>query len=167
MTMFQQKVNVVRMGMSPTAATMLFVGAVGGCVVLIMLDKSLLGGMLVATAVFVWVMYRNKLQPPKWVEATADDHGIFVDGKPLVLGKDIRQACIRPRQSAETLQSWSQYGRTFLNLPEWPLTVEITRRDGTALNIDPGGKKAAGALLTALGLPVTTCHDEGTGDQQP
>jgi hypothetical protein len=164
--MIRQKVNVVRMGLSGPVLWTLFLGAVGGCLVLIVLGMSLLGGMLVATAVFVWVMYRNKLQPPKWVEATADDTGIFVDGKPLVLRKDIQQACIRPRQSAETIQSWSQYGRTFHDLPEWPLTVEITRRDGTALNIDPGGKKAAGALLTALGLPVTTCQGDGTGDQQ-
>ena len=74
------------------------------------------------------------------MEATADDSGIFIDGKPLVLRKDIQQAYIRPHQDAQSIESRTQFGRMFIDLPNYPLTVEIIRRDGTSLNIDPGGE---------------------------
>jgi hypothetical protein len=154
--MFRGQVSVVRTGLSGIAAWMLFLGAAGGCVLLLFLAKGLLGGMLVAVAVLVWLGYRYKLRPPRWVEATADDSGIFIDGKPLVLRKDIQQAYIRPHQDAQSIESRTQFGRMFIDLPNYPLTVEIIRRDGTSLNIDPGGEQAAAALLTALGIPVTT-----------
>jgi hypothetical protein len=165
--MFRGQVSVVRTGLSGIAAWMLFLGAAGGCVLLLLLAKGLLGGMLVAAAVLVWLGYRYKLRPPRWVEATADDSGIFIDGKPLVLGKDIQQAYIRPHQDAQSIESRTQFGRMFIDLPNYPLTVEIIRRDGTSLNIDPGGEQAAAALLTALGIPVTTCPPDYDGNQRP
>jgi hypothetical protein len=143
------------------AAWMLFLGAAIGCVVLLFLGKGLVGGVLVAAAALVWWAYGFKLRPPKWVEATADDSGIFVDSKPLVLRKDIQQAYIQPHQDAETIQTGHDPRvRIFIDLPDYPLTVEIIRRDGTALNIDTGGEPAAAALLTALGFPVTTCSPD-------
>lgn len=155
--MFRGQVSVIRMGLSGIAAWTLFLGCVLGGVALLLLAKGVLGGILVAVGVLVWLGHRYKLRPPKWVEATADDTGIFVDGAPLVRRKDIQQACIRPQQDAETIESRSQYGRSFLDLPAWPLTVEIVRRDGTPLNIDPGGEESAAALITALGIPVKMC----------
>jgi hypothetical protein len=160
--MFRGQVSVVRTGLSGIAAWMLFLGAAGGCVLLLFLGKGLFGGMLVAVAVFVWLGYRYKLRPPKWVEATADDGGIFIDGVPLVLRKDIQQACIRPRQDAETIESWSQHGRTFLDLPEWPLTVEIIRRDGTPLNIDPGGNRRPPRSSPPSAFPSRCAHPTTT-----
>jgi hypothetical protein len=162
--MFRGRVSVVRMGLTGIAAWMLFLGAAGGCVLLVFLDKGLLGGMLVATAMMIWLGYRYKLQPPRWVEATADDGGIFIDGKPLVLRKDIQQAYIRPQQDAQTIEGRTQFGRMFIDLPKYPLAVEIIRRDGTSLTIDPGGHRAAAALLTALGIPVTTVPPDYDAD---
>jgi hypothetical protein len=153
--MFRGQVNVVCRGLSRSATWMLFLGAVLGCVVLVFVAKGLVV-VPIGVAVLVWWGYWYRLQPPKWVEATADDGGIFIDGKPLVLRKDIKQAYIQPHQDAETITSGIQV-RTFIELPDYPLTVEIIRRDGTVLNIDPSGEAAAAALLTALGFPVTTC----------
>jgi hypothetical protein len=57
--------------------------------------------------------------------------------------------------------------RLVIGLPNYPLTVEIIRRKGAQLNIDPNGEQAAVALLTALGIPITMCAGDYRGNLRP
>jgi hypothetical protein len=54
-----------------------------------------------------------------------------------------------------------------IGLPNYPLTVEIIRREGAQLNLDPGGEQAATAMLTAMGIPVTMCAADYRGNLRP
>lgn len=180
--MFRGPLNVVRTGFSGKfPVRMWFLGGAVGCLLLLvvartttsLLDReshrALVKGLAygLGSAAAVWLTFRLRPRRPKWVEATADFGGIFVDGVPLVLRQDIQQAYIRPHRDAQTIRSGMPLQRIVIGLPDYPLTVEIIRRHGTSLNLDPGGEQAAVALLTALGIPVTTCPPDYHGTEAP
>jgi hypothetical protein len=108
-----------------------------------------------------------KPRRPKPIQVTADHNGVFADGAPLVLRQDIVAAYIRPHIDARVMLSGMAAQRVRIGLPDYPLTVEIIRRKGAQLNLDPGGEQAAAALLTALGIPVTMCAPDYRGNLRP
>jgi hypothetical protein len=81
--------------------------------------------------------------------------------RPLARRENIAQAYIRPALAARTQQHTSSGGSVpasyRLDLPSYPLTVELVLRRSGQLNIDPGGQGPAAEILTALGFPVTMC----------
>jgi hypothetical protein len=90
-----------------------------------------------------------------------DQTGVYADDAPLARRENIAQAYIRPALAART-EVHTSYGGSVpagyrLNLPSYPLTVELVLRRGGQLNIDPGGQGPAAEILTALGFPVTMC----------
>jgi hypothetical protein len=103
--------------------------------------------------------FRPKLVP---VDLSVDQSGIYADNALLVRREDITQAYIRPAFDRQV----HRYGgyrssmplgfyRFSVTTPAYPLTLEMTRRG--PVNIDPGGEGPAAEILTALGIPVTTC----------
>ena len=90
-----------------------------------------------------------------------DQTGVYADDAPLARRENIAQAYIRPALAARTQLHTSSGGSVpagyRLNLPYYPLTVELVLRRGGQLNIDPGGQGPAAEILTALGFPVTMC----------
>jgi hypothetical protein len=112
---------------------------------------------VVATAMMITLTLLLRPRRPKPIEVAADHDGVFAGGVPLILRQDILQAYIRPRLNARTSISGYTGNRIVIGLPNYPLTVEIIRREGAQLNLDPGGEQAATAMLTAMGIPVTMC----------
>jgi hypothetical protein len=102
------------------------------------------------------------LQPQRRrVDLEVNAGGVYADGAPLALRGDIEKAYIRAALGARTTQH-RNYGGSVpvgysVNLPAYPLTVELIVRRRGQINIDPGGRGPAGEILTALGFPVTTC----------
>jgi hypothetical protein len=94
-----------------------------------------------------------------------DQTGIYVDNAPLARREDITQAYIRPAVDKKVHRYSGGYGTSRgpysfnITTPAYPLTLEMKTRSGQ-LNIDPGGEGPAGEILTALGIPVTTCAPE-------
>src|SRR6185437_15109688 len=89
------------------------------------------------------------------VDLYVDQGGIYADDAPLALRGDIENAYIRPALDAHP-------GRVVptsdhVDLPSYPLTVELQVRHRGQVNIDPGGQGPATEILTALGFPITTC----------
>jgi hypothetical protein len=180
--MFRGQVSLVRTGFSGKfPVRMWFLSGALGCVLILVVARStttvldpqwhrylvrLLSYAFVAGSLW-WLTVKLRPRAPKWVEATADQSGIFVDRVPLVLTRDIKQAYIRPHRDKQTFVTGPFARRMAFSLPDYPLTVEIIRRAGNPLNIDPGGEQKAAALLTALGIPVTTCPPDYHGDQAP
>jgi hypothetical protein len=123
--------------------------------------------IVVATAMMITLTLLLRPRRPKPIEVTADHDGVFADGVPLILRQDIFQAYIRPRLNARTSISGSPGNRIVIGLPNYPLTVEIIRREGAQLNLDPGGEQAAAAMLTAMGIPVTMCAADYRGNLRP
>jgi hypothetical protein len=97
------------------------------------------------------------------VNLYVDQTGIYADNAPLARREDITTAYIRPAFDARMQRISGGYGTSAgpyafrLTLPGAPLTVEVATRSGPGLAIDPGGEGPAGQILTALGIPVTTC----------
>lgn len=84
-----------------------------------------------------------------------DQTGVYADDAPVVRREDIAQAYIRPAVESR-LRRFNDSGKTFaITLPAYPLTVELIKRGGGQVNIDPGNEQGAAAILTALGFPVT------------
>ncbi|MEY2592264.1 MAG: hypothetical protein QOJ67_4248 [Acidimicrobiaceae bacterium] len=170
--MFRGQVSVVRTGFSGTFPVLKwFLAGALGCLLILVVARTtttaldpqwhryLVHGLAYAFAAgsLGWLTLKLRPRAPKWVEATADHSGMFIDGVPLVLTRDIKQAYIRPHRDKQTFVTGPIAQRMDFSLPDYPLTVEIIRRTDIPLNIDPGGEPAAAALLTALGIPVTTC----------
>jgi hypothetical protein len=95
------------------------------------------------------------------VDLYVDQTGVYADDAPLARRENIAQAYIRSALTARTQLHTSSGGSVpagyRLNLPYYPLTVELVLRRGGQLNIDPGGQGPAAEILTALGFPVTVC----------
>jgi hypothetical protein len=87
------------------------------------------------------------------VNLYVDQNGIWADDAPLVAGRDIAQASIRPAIGAEGRRISSSGGAFHVTSPAYPMTVELITARGKIF-IDPGNYQAAAAILTALGLPV-------------
>lgn len=177
--MFHGQINVVRTGFqTKSAMATWWVGGALGLLVILAVSLSTAGvldhhvhryvvravGIALAAAGCVWLTLRLRPRPPVWVGATADHNGIFIDGAPLVLRDDIEQAYIRPYLHSRVMVSGPIGRQMAVGLPSYPLTVEIIRRRGGQLNIDPGGEQQAAALLTALGIPVTRCEPDYRGN---
>ena len=101
--------------------------------------------------------FKPKLVP---VNLHVDQSGIYADNAPVVRREDITQAYLRPAFDKQVhrmtaYRSYGYYGFS-ITTPSLPLTIEMMTRSGP-LNIDPGGEGPAGEILTALGIPVTTC----------
>jgi FtsH-binding integral membrane protein len=122
--------------------------------------------VVVATGMGAVLFFLIKPRPQP-VDMTADHNGVFADGVPLVLRQDILQAYIRPAFDERTMLTGSPGRQIVMRIPGNPLTVEIIRRKGGQLNLDPGGEQAAAALLTALGIPVTMCAPDYRGNLRP
>jgi len=95
------------------------------------------------------------------VDLYVDQDGIFADDAPLALRADIENAYIRPALDGG-ISRHANYGGTVptsyqVDLPSYPLTVELQVRHRGQVNIDPGGQGPATEILTALGFPITTC----------
>ena len=90
-----------------------------------------------------------------------DQNGIYADDAPLALRGDIENAYIRPALDARTSRHTNYGGAVpasyHVDLPSYPLTVELQVRRRGQVNIDPGGQGPASEILTALGFPITTC----------
>src|SRR6185312_13676789 len=103
--------------------------------------------------------FKPKLVP---VNLYVDQTGIYDDNAPLARREDITQAYIRPAFDKKTHRYSGGYGSSTgpysfkITTPAYPLTLEMMTKSGQ-LNIDPGGEGPAGEILTALGIPVTTC----------
>ena len=95
------------------------------------------------------------------VDLYVDQGGIYADDAPLALRGDIENAYIRPALDAGTSHHASHGGAALtsyhVDLPSYPLTVELQVRHRGQVNIDPGGQGPAAEILTALGFPITTC----------
>jgi hypothetical protein len=108
------------------------------------------------------VMLSGALKPKRVSVALVVDHsGVYADDAPLALRENIAEAYMRPPLDAQT-KRFTSYGRSMpasysIDLPSFPLTVELVLRRGGQLNIDPGGQGPASEILTALGFPVTIC----------
>lgn len=122
-----------------------------------------------AVAIGMLVIYTRVLSGAltpqrKPIELYVDENGIYADNAPLALRSDIAKAYIRPARGARTSRH-TNYGGSVpysyqLNLPSYPLTVELIVRRHGQVNIDPGGEGPAAAILTALGFAVTTCSPD-------
>jgi hypothetical protein len=180
--MFRGQINVVRTGFSGKSSVWVwFLGGLLGCLLLVVVARSTSSvldhethrfvvrglGYGLAAAGCIWLTLKMKPRRPKWVEATADHNGIFVDGVPLVLRENIQQAYIRQHIDSRVMVTGMPLQRLVIGLPNYPMTVEIIRHKGAQLNIDPNGEQAAVALLTALGIPVTMCAGDYRGNQRP
>lgn len=101
---------------------------------------------------------KPKLVP---VELVADHTGLYADNALLARREDITSAYIRPAfdEQEHRYRAYGSIGyyRFRVTTPALPVTLEMTLRRSGQLNIDPGGEGHAAAILTALGLPVTTC----------
>jgi hypothetical protein len=122
--------------------------------------------VLVASGMGI-VLYRLIKPRPQAVDMTADHTGVFANGVPVVLRQDILEAYIRPAFDPRTMLTGSPGRWIVMRIPGNPLTVEIIRREGGQLNLDPGGEQAAAAFLTALGIPVTRCAPDYRGNLRP
>ncbi|WP_343709195.1 hypothetical protein [Mycobacterium sp.] len=95
------------------------------------------------------------------VDLYVDHNGVYADDAPLALRGDIENAYIRPALQAGTSRHTNDGGALpagyQVDLPSYPLTVELQVRHRGLVNIDPGGRSAAAEILTTLGFPVTTC----------
>ncbi|OBF80005.1 hypothetical protein A5791_09625 [Mycobacterium sp. 852002-51163_SCH5372311] len=117
------------------------------------------GAMLALYPAALSRSFKPKLVP---VNLYVDQTGIYVDNAPLARREDITQAYIRPAFDKKTHRYSGGYGSSMgpyrfnITTPAYPLTLEMLTRSGQ-LNIDPGGEGPAGEILTALGIPVTTC----------
>jgi len=150
-----------------------FWGLGGGILLLTLVAVILLPAHLKRTAAYVGagamlVLYPAALSrsfKPKLVPVNlhVDQSGIYADNAPLVRREDITQAYIRPAFDKQVYRMGGQSSsmplgvyRFAVTTPSLPLTIEMMTRSGP-LNIDPGGEAPAGEILTALGIPVTTC----------
>jgi hypothetical protein len=116
------------------------------------------GAMLVFYPAALSRSFKPKLIP---LNLYVDQTGIYADNAPLARREDITQAYIRPAFDKQ-VHRYSGYRSSTgpysfsITTPQYPLTLEMKTRTGQ-LNIDPGGEGPAGEILTALGIPVTTC----------
>ena len=124
--------------------------------------KRIAGYVGAAAMVTVYPAALSRSFKPKLVPVNlyVDQSGIYADNAPLVKREDITQAYIRPAFDKQlyrmtAYRSYGYYGFS-ITTPSLPLTIEMMTRSGP-LNIDPGGEGPAGEILTALGIPVTTC----------
>jgi hypothetical protein len=115
------------------------------------------GAMLV---VYPRMLSRALVPRPDRVTLYVDESGVYADDAPYALRRDITAAYIRPALTARTSRHWNYGGSVpttySLDLPKYPLTVELMTRRGQ-LNINPGSQDAAAEILVALGFPVTMC----------
>jgi hypothetical protein len=108
------------------------------------------------------MMLSRTLKPkPVSVALYVDQTGVYADNTPLALRENIAEAYMRPALGAQT-KRFTSYGGSMpasysIDLPSFPLTVELVLRRGGQLNIDPGGQGPASEILTALGFAVTIC----------
>jgi hypothetical protein len=95
------------------------------------------------------------------VDLYVDQDGIYADDAPLALREDIENAYIRPALDAGSTRHAHHGGAVptshQVDVPSYPLTVELQVRHRGQVNIDPGGQEPAAEILTALGFPITTC----------
>jgi hypothetical protein len=148
-------------------------GVGGGMVLITVLAVLLLPAHLKRTAGIVVPLAMLGVYPPMLsraltpkrvpVNLTVDQSGVYADDAPLVRREDITQAYIRPALDQQVhrhvgYRSWAPMGafRFSITTPDYPLTVEMMTRRGQ-VNIDPGGEGPATQILSALGVPVTTC----------
>jgi cyanate permease len=119
--------------------------------------------VVVPAMIGVYPMLLSRGLAPQRVSVAlyVDQTGVYADNAPLARRENIAQAYIRPALAARTQQHTSSGGSVpasyRLDLPSYPLTVELVLRRGGQLNIDPGGQGPAAEILTALGFPVTMC----------
>jgi len=148
-----------------------FGGALAICLLAIAIGMAVPGQMKVifffALALAMLAVYplllSRALKPIKVpVALYVDQSGVYADEAPLISRQDIVHAYIRPPYDQRVVRQTGYssslgYYRYRTTLPSFPLSVELVRRRGGQLNIDPGGEQAAAEILTALGFPVTTC----------
>jgi hypothetical protein len=127
------------------------------------------GAMLV---VYPRMLSRALVPRPDRVSLYVDESGVYADDAPYALRGDITAAYIRPALTARNVRHVNYGGSVptaySLDLPKYPLTVELMTRRGQ-LNINPGSQDAAAEILVALGFPVTMCtpeHVAGTRRQR-
>jgi hypothetical protein len=115
------------------------------------------GAMLV---VYPRMLSRALVPRPDRVTLYVDESGVYADDAPYALRGDITAAYIRPALTARNVRHVNYGGSVptaySLDLPKYPLTVELMTRRGQ-LNINPGSQDAAAEILVALGFPVTMC----------
>lgn len=105
------------------------------------------------------------------VDLYVDQNGVYADDAPLALRGDIEHAYIRPAMDTARHSHHGGFAPTDgdVELPSYPLTVELLVRRRGQVNIDPGGQGPAAEILTTLGFPVTTCtphHRAQTNSQR-
>jgi hypothetical protein len=167
--MFQGPANLM---LKNTQTRKVFWGVGGGILLLtaaavILLPLSREGKWIVTTVggaamLAIYPAMLSRSLKPKFVSValSVDQSGIYADGVPWALSKDIAQAYIRPAFDERTHRISAYNSRVGaysfkITTPSLPLTVELVTRDGGDLHIDPGGQEAAASILTALGVPVT------------
>jgi hypothetical protein len=112
-------------------------------------------GLCVGALVLYPMLVTRELKPKFTpVDLYVDRNGVWADDAPLLARRDIAYAQIR-RPIASQEQRINNSGRiSYITLPAYPLTVEISTNRGGQVNIVPDSDQAAVAILTALGLPV-------------
>jgi hypothetical protein len=168
-TLMRPNPNVKWVFGAGVAACLLFVAAV---VVLPGAMKLIAAAVLVVMMLSIYPVALSGALTPREerVSIYVDQTGIYAGDAPFALREDITQAYIRPALRARTARHQSFGGSvpaTFdVNLPKYPLTVELVTNKGQ-LNINPGGQDAAAAILTALGFPVTECAPDHVARTSP
>jgi hypothetical protein len=161
--------RVFAAGLVATALVIAVIGVLPG-------KTKVIGAVVIVTA-FAAIYMRalsGALVPQRTpVELYVDHDGIYADNAPVAMRADIENAYIRPALAARTSRHSNVGGFTptsyRLNLPSYPLTVELVVRRGGQINIDPGGPGPASEILIALGFAVTTCAPDyvaRTGSQR-
>ena len=123
-------------------------------------NAKVAGVMVLSTAmVAIYPMLLSRALKPKPVSVAlyVDDNGVYADDAPLALRKNIAEAYLRPALDARRTRITDSGTSFSLDLPQYPLTVELKTRSGRQINIDPGGQEAGADILTALGFPVAMC----------
>lgn len=120
-------------------------------------SKMIVFAVLTVGMVLIYPRLVSRALKPTFAPANlyVDQTGVYADDAPMVRREDIAEAYIRPALESR-IRRVNDSGRTFsITLPALPLTVELIKRTGGQLNIDPGDEQHGAAILAALGLPVT------------
>jgi hypothetical protein len=120
--------------------------------------KGIAFGVLTVGMLLVYPRLVSRVLKPTFaaVNLYVDQTGVYADDAPMVRREDIVEAYIRPALESRVRRVNDSGARFAITLPAFPLTVELIKRSGAQLNIDPGDEQHGAAILTALGFPVTT-----------